>query len=65
MELFCSNGSTIFLVFYSVQERNLMYEHIIKLHPSSSFGESGLMDMTYLWQTRKMSNFDYLMLLNL
>ena len=52
-------------MFYSVQERNLMYDHIIKLHPSGMFEESELVEMTYLWQTKQMSNFDYLMLLNL
>ena len=65
VELFCSGGATIFLVLYSVQERNVLYDHITKLYPSVRFGESELTEMTHLWQTRKMSNFDYLMLLNL
>ena len=65
LELFCLDGTTIFLVLRSVQERNVLFDHIIRLHPSAKFGENELVEMTHLWQTRHISNFDYLMLLNL
>ena len=65
VELFCAGGSTIFLVLHTVQERNALFDEIIKLQPRALFGETELLEMTHLWQTRQMSNFDYLMLLNL
>ena len=65
LELFSSGGTTIFLVLRSVQERNVLFDHIMRLHPSAKFGENELVEMTHLWQTRHISNFDYLMLLNL
>ena len=65
LELFCSGGPTLFLVVHSVPERNALFERIVKLQPSAQFGENELVEMTHLWQTRHISNFDYLMLLNL
>ena len=55
----------MFLVMSSSKECDELYEAIMKLWPSARQHEGTLTEVMYQWQTGEISNYDYLMILNL
>ena len=64
MELFSKGGQVIFLTFPSTSKRNLLYDRLVSL-PDVKLEKMDLAEMTQKWQTGEVTNFDYLMFLNL
>ena len=62
---FFSKSQSMFLVLASLKERNELYEAILSIQPSAGQHEGTLMELTHQWQTGTLSNYDYLMHLNL
>ena len=54
----------MFLTFPSTSKRNLLYDRLISL-PTVNLKKMDLAEMTQKWQAGELSNFDYLMFLNL
>ena len=63
IELFCPNGQNMFLVLETTSERNALYDKILQ-QPSVHLETIRLDDLLHQWQTREISNYTYLMLLN-
>lgn len=55
----------MFLVLASTRERNELYEAILSIQPTAGQQKSHLIELTHRWQTGALSNYDYLMTLNL
>ena len=55
----------MFLVLGSTKERNELFEGILSIQPSAGQQEGRLLELTHQWQTGTLSNYDYLMTLNL
>lgn len=64
VELFSKGGQVMFLTFPSTSKRNLLYDQLISL-PAVKLEKMDLAEVTQKWQTGEVSNFDYLMFLNL
>lgn len=64
IEFFCGNGQTLFLVLPSLHQRYSLYQQILA-QPNVRLEEIDLEATTLKWQTEEMSNYDYLMFLNL
>ena len=64
LELFSKGRQVIFLTFPSTSKRNLLYDHLISL-PVVHLEKMDLPDMTQKWQSGAVSNYEYLMFLNL
>ena len=64
LECLCHSGECMFLVLLSAQERNRLYECILT-QPKVSLNQDSLEDATLKWLEGEMSNYQYLMLLNL
>ena len=55
----------MFLILASPRERNQLYEAVISIQPKAAKRDGTLMQLTHQWQTGTLSNYDYLMTLNL
>jgi factor associated with neutral sphingomyelinase activation len=64
IELFARGGQTLFLVLSSPSKRNLLYDKIIDI-PDVKLEQIDLLDVTQKWQNGDISNYEYLMYLNL
>ncbi|XP_064393489.1 protein FAN-like [Halichondria panicea] len=64
IELFCRGGYSMFLVLPSPRERNLLYDELIGRRPEAQLSDLVLAGLTRDWQVGRMSNYDYLMMLN-
>ena len=64
IELFSHSGDNLFLALPSHSERNALYDRIL-FQPSTRLELLSLEEATHQWQAGDMSNYDYLMLLNL
>lgn len=56
---------SMFLVLASTKQRNELYKAIISIQPKAGQQDGHLLELTHRWQTGAISNFDYLMELNL
>ncbi len=65
VELFFGKSQSMFLALTSRQERDQLYTAILKLVPKAGQHEGTLTEVTHQWQTGQLSNYDYLMILNL
>ena len=64
VELMYDSGS-LFLVLAAPKERNELYEAILSIQPKAGQQEGHLLELTHKWQTGTISNYEYLMKLNL
>lgn len=64
LELFYGSNS-MFLVLASGRERNELCEAVLSIQPKARQHEGHLLELTHQWQTGALSNYDYLMELNL
>ena len=64
MELFTHNGTNLFLVLSSTLNRNTMFDKLVNL-PEVKLETMELEELTQKWQSGELSNYDYLMSLNL
>lgn len=64
LECLCSNGECIFLVLSSHYERNSLYDAILA-QPRVCLSQDSLEEATLNWVRGELSNYQYLMLLNL
>ena len=64
LELLYDNDS-MFLVLASSKERNELYEAVVSIQPTAEQQDGHLLELTHQWQTGTISNYDYLMKLNL
>uniref|UniRef100_A0A1X7SRC9 Uncharacterized protein n=1 Tax=Amphimedon queenslandica TaxID=400682 RepID=A0A1X7SRC9_AMPQE len=64
LELFSRGGQSIFLVLSSTSKRNSLYDKLVGVK-GVSLQVPDLTDATQKWQTGEISNYDYLMFLNL
>jgi hypothetical protein len=64
LELFYGNDC-MFLVFASTKQRNELCEAVLSIQPKARQQEGHLLELTHQWQTGALSNYDYLMELNL
>uniref|UniRef100_A0A1X7T6F7 Uncharacterized protein n=1 Tax=Amphimedon queenslandica TaxID=400682 RepID=A0A1X7T6F7_AMPQE len=64
LELFSRGGQSIFLVLSSTSKRNSLYDKLVGVR-GVSLQVPDLTDATQKWQTGELSNYDYLMFLNL
>lgn len=55
----------MFLVLASAKQRNELYDAILSIQPKAAQQEGYLLEWTHQWQTGALSNYDYLMTLNL
>ena len=65
LELFSQGGQTIFLVLSSPSNRNTLYTKLVTESTEVNLDPLSLEDMTQQWQIGKVSNYEYLMFLNL
>lgn len=64
LELFYGSQS-MFLVLGSTKDRNSLSDAILSIQPKAGLQAGHLMELTYQWQIGALSNYDYLMTLNL
>ena len=64
LECLCGSGECMFLVLPSPRERNRLHEAIMA-QPQVSLSQDSLEEATLNWLRGDMSNYQYLMLLNL
>lgn len=64
LELFYGSDS-MFLVLASTKQRNELYEAILSMQPKAGQQRGYLLELTHQWQTGTLTNYDYLMKLNL
>ena len=64
LELFYDSDS-MFLVLASTKERNNLYDSILSIQPKAVQQDGHLLELTHQWQTGVISNYDYLIGLNL
>jgi len=67
LELFLSNGKTYFLSFRTEEDRNNVYDQVIRMDLPNFNRNGGSMSLTLLtqqWQKGLITNFEYLMALN-
>jgi factor associated with neutral sphingomyelinase activation len=63
IELITKNGDNMFLVFETTQQREKMFEKVLE-QPGVAVEDMNLEELTVKWQCRELSNYDYLMSLN-
>ena len=64
LECLCSSGECMFLVLPSSRERNWLYDAILA-QPQVHLNQDSLEEATLSWMRGDMTNYQYLMLLNL
>ncbi|KAK2550481.1 Protein FAN [Acropora cervicornis] len=63
IEVFSTDGSHMYLIFNSPDERDLFYKQIVQ-QPEVELEDTRQENMTLKWQNGAISNFEYLMYLN-
>uniref|UniRef100_A0A8B9C663 WDFY family member 4 n=1 Tax=Anser brachyrhynchus TaxID=132585 RepID=A0A8B9C663_9AVES len=63
LEIFFKNGYSRFLVFHD-NDRNKIFKRFCSFQPALKSNGEILMSVSFPWQKREISNFDYLMYLN-
>ena len=56
--------NSYYFTFDSTGHRNRLYSALIKKLPPNCLKEESLEKITYMWQTKQISNYEYLMHLN-
>jgi len=64
LEIITSNGKSYYFTFESTNNRNRLYSALSKKVPEKCLKVESLDRITYLWQTKQISNYEYLVQLN-